>query len=143
MLPLEAIPTPLFPGRTRSLPIGAQEPRVGWRPGRVLLLVYRLAVLWAATRVARGRLRAVSDQLRDLLDRSGGAWVKAGQLVAMRRDLFPIELCDALATLQDRATGFPGEEAVRILEEELGTPRDLVFSMFEERPIAAGSIGQV
>jgi ubiquinone biosynthesis protein len=61
----------------------------------------------------------------------------------MRRDLFPVELCDVLSTLQDRATGFPGAEAILILEEELGAPHELVFSMFEERPIAAGSIGQV
>ncbi len=69
--------------------------------------------------------------------------MKAGQLIAMRRDLFPADLCDALAALQDRAVGFPGDEALRVLEEELCLTRYQVFSEFLEEPIAAGSVGQI
>lgn len=76
-------------------------------------------------------------------ERLGGLWIKTAQIIAMRRDLFSKEFCDELSRLHDRAHGFSGEVARRIIEEDLGKPIDDVFKDFQTEPLAAASIGQV
>jgi len=48
-----------------------------------------------------------------------------------------------LSELQDRLPPFPKEEAVAIIEEELGCRASEAFSFLSEEPIAAASFGQV
>jgi ubiquinone biosynthesis protein len=86
---------------------------------------------------------ARARRLREHLERAGGMWVKAGQVLAMRRDLLPMEFCEELSNLHDHARGFPGSVAHAIIEKELGRPIDEVFSFLDETPLAAASIGQV
>lgn len=86
---------------------------------------------------------APSQMVTARFERLGGMWIKAAQIIAMRRDIFPREFCDELSRLHDRAHGFPGEIARKIIEEELGKPIDEVFKKFEAEPLAAASIGQV
>ena len=76
-------------------------------------------------------------------ERQGVLWVKAGQLLAMRNDIFSADFCSQLSRLHDRATGFPPEEAVKEVERELGAPISRYFSEFDRTPIAAASIAQV
>jgi ubiquinone biosynthesis protein len=45
--------------------------------------------------------------------------------------------------LQHRAVGFPFTQARRLIEAELGCPREQVFDEFDEVPMAAASICQV
>jgi ubiquinone biosynthesis protein len=92
------------------------------------------------------RKSAYSEQarrLRLLFDELGGFWIKLGQFISLRRDLFSPELCNELSMLQDRAAGFPFDVAKRIAEAELEAPLSEVFDAFEEKPFAAASIGQV
>ena len=99
--------------------------------------------------LARRRLRGpmtpaeLAVALREVFESLGGLWIKLGQFVAMRRDLLPPDFCRELGRLQDRATGFPGALARRIVEEDLGRGLESVFSEFEEHPFAAASIGQL
>ena len=79
---------------------------------------------------------------RAFLESMGGLWIKVGQFVAMRRDIFRKETCDELAKLQDHADGFPWADARAVLEAELGGPIEHTFSEFSETPVAAASIGQ-
>ncbi|MDI1475034.1 AarF/UbiB family protein [Polyangium sp. y55x31] len=81
--------------------------------------------------------------VRTDMERLGGLWIKAAQIMAMRRDVFPKVFCDELSKLHDRATGFSGDVARQIIEEEIGCPVDEVFREFDVVPIAAASIGQV
>lgn len=48
-----------------------------------------------------------------------------------------------LEKLQDKIPPFSDEEAMQILEEELGRPVSAVFSDFSRSSIAAASLGQV
>jgi ubiquinone biosynthesis protein len=86
--------------------------------------------------------RARAKRLRLFLESMGGMWVKAGQLVALRRDVFMPETCDELSKLQDQAFGFEWSYAKSIIEEDLGSPLETFFSDFDPDPIAAASIGQ-
>lgn len=49
----------------------------------------------------------------------------------------------ALSELQDQIPPFPRAEAMKIIEEELGSPLDTYFSYVSEDPVAAASFGQV
>ena len=77
------------------------------------------------------------------LEALGPTFVKLGQLLSSRADLLPARYIDALARLQDDVAPFPGAEAIRIIEEELGVRLSKIFVRFEETPIAAASFGQV
>jgi ubiquinone biosynthesis protein len=73
----------------------------------------------------------------------GVLWVKAGQLISIRRDFFPREVCDELAKLQDQADGFPCDVALSFVEQELGAPIHRYFREFDQVPFAAASISQI
>lgn len=113
-----------------------------------LLWIARHGILflwWIAIYRATGRFDVEKNtlQVRRFLEGMGGVWVKAGQLIAMRRDLFSDRFCDILSALQDHSTGFPPEVAVAIIEEELGMSIAEAFLEFEPKPFAAASIGQL
>ena len=79
---------------------------------------------------------------RALID-LGPVFIKLGQLLATRSDILGEEVAQDLARLQDRLPPFPGEEAVAILEAELGQPLEALFLSFDETPVSAASIAQV
>lgn len=151
MLKKRYIPTPLVNRelhrhRGEKLTAKQQKP-VRFRLLYIFWLVLR--ILWA---MAMRRLRptsskytllGLSQMVRDSMERLGGLWIKAAQIMAMRRDLFPKVFCDELALLHDRARSFPGEIAKSIIEQELGVPIEDIFRDFDIVPIAAASIGQV
>jgi ubiquinone biosynthesis protein len=69
--------------------------------------------------------------------------VKFGQALSTRRDLLPVDIADELAKLQDCVPPFDGRIARTIIETAYGRTAEEVFSMFEEKPLAAASIAQV
>lgn len=73
----------------------------------------------------------------------GPTFVKLGQLLSTRSDLLPPSYLEALSHLRDDVEPFPGEEAVEVVEEELGVRVHKAFGSFDRRPIAAASLGQV
>ena len=82
-------------------------------------------------------------RLREALEELGPAFVKFGQMMAGRTDLFPESLVAELSKLNDAATPFPSEEARRIVEEETGRPIRALYASFDDEPMAAASMAQV
>lgn len=89
------------------------------------------------------RRRKTASWLRERVLQLGPTFIKLGQLSSTRSDLFPREFVDELAKLQDRVPAFSPKKARAFVEQELGAPVDQLFKEFEERPIAAASLGQV
>jgi ubiquinone biosynthesis protein len=83
------------------------------------------------------------QHLRELLDELGPTFVKFGQLLSTRPDIVPPDIIAELRKLQDDVRPFPFPQVERVVEEELGLSLERLFTEFEERPIAAASIGQV
>ena len=83
------------------------------------------------------------DALACDLEKLGPTFIKLGQVLSSRPDLLPPAYLDALTRLQDSVKPFPFPDVQRIVEEELGARFSKAFSMFEETPIAAASLGQV
>ncbi|CAD6212240.1 unnamed protein product [Miscanthus lutarioriparius] len=89
------------------------------------------------------RRRKTASWLREQVLQLGPTFIKLGQLSSTRSDLFPREFVDELAKLQDRVPAFSPEKAKVFIEKEMGCSVDVVYKEFEERPIAAASLGQV
>lgn len=91
----------------------------------------------------RKRRKKTASWLRECVLQLGPTFIKLGQLCSTRSDLFPREFVDELAKLQDKVPSFSPEKARSFIESELGAPINILFKEFEDRPIAAASLGQV
>jgi ubiquinone biosynthesis protein len=148
MLKKKLVPTPLLIKKAHRIESGpALKPVKRFR----LLFIFGLMfqVIWHQI---MARIKGPKSEytplrlaiiVRTAMERLGGLWIKAAQIIAMRRDIFNREFCDEISKLHDRALGFPGETAKQIIEAEVGLPVDEIFDEFDVVPIAAASIGQV
>ncbi|MFD2192150.1 ubiquinone biosynthesis regulatory protein kinase UbiB [Pistricoccus aurantiacus] len=82
-------------------------------------------------------------RLRLALESLGPVFVKFGQMLSTRRDLLPEDIANELKRLQDQVPPFPGEEAQRLVETELGQSLETAFARFDIEPLASASIAQV
>ena len=73
----------------------------------------------------------------------GATFIKIGQTLSTRADLLPLEYIEALGTLQDQVPAFSSQEAINMIELELGKPLQCIYKEFEFNPLAAASLGQV
>jgi predicted unusual protein kinase regulating ubiquinone biosynthesis (AarF/ABC1/UbiB family) len=83
------------------------------------------------------------EELADDLEKMGPTFIKFGQLLSSRPDLLPEPYLKALARLQDKVKPFPYEQVEEIIASELGIRISKAFSFFEEKHLAAASLGQV
>ena len=82
-------------------------------------------------------------KIRTLFEELGPIFVKLGQIVSTRKDLLRDDIAEELSKLQDSVKPFPGDEAVKIIEHDMGKKIDFIFSTFNPVPIASASIAQV
>ena len=83
------------------------------------------------------------EELADDLEKMGPTFIKFGQLLSSRPDLLPEPYLKALARLQDKVKPFPYAQVEEIVAGELGIRISKAFSFFEEKHLAAASLGQV
>ncbi len=81
-------------------------------------------------------------RIRMVLEELGPTFVKFGQLMSTRTEMFPRELTDELSKLQDRVGVVPFEEVIPTLDQYIPDWREL-FTSIDPRPLAAASISQV
>ncbi|AKZ65645.1 ubiquinone biosynthesis regulatory protein kinase UbiB [Candidatus Palibaumannia cicadellinicola] len=85
----------------------------------------------------------IGERLRLALQELGPVWIKLGQMLSTRRDLFMQSIVDQLTMLQDRVQPFDGELARQHIEHYMGQPVEHFFYQFEQEPLASASIAQV
>lgn len=85
----------------------------------------------------------MAERVRLVLMDLGPSFVKLGQIASTRTDVLPAEWSTELKKLQDEVSPLPFEKIREAVETSLGAPLDSVYESFEEKPLAAASIGQV
>jgi len=83
------------------------------------------------------------QRLRRALEELGPTFVKLGQLMSTRVDLFPPEWIAEFERLQDEVEAAPFDAISAQMAVDLGAAPDRVFREFDHRPLAAASMGQV
>lgn len=83
-----------------------------------------------------------SVRLRKVLEELGPTFIKLGQILSVRPDLIPIDLCDELSKLQDQVPPFDYGDIKKQIKESLGSYPEELFSAFNSTPIAVASLGQ-
>jgi ubiquinone biosynthesis protein len=83
------------------------------------------------------------QRIRRVLEDLGPTFIKLGQILATRVDLFPPQYIAEFEKLQDQAPPIPFEELLPQLEEDLGGNIDEFFSEVDSQSLAAASIAQV
>ncbi|CND50892.1 ubiquinone biosynthesis regulatory protein kinase UbiB [Yersinia enterocolitica] len=91
----------------------------------------------------RHKDKPLGERLRLALQELGPVWIKFGQMMSTRRDLFPLAIADQLALLQDRVAPFDGALARKHIEIAMGGPLETWFDDFEQEALASASIAQV
>lgn len=80
---------------------------------------------------------------RRSLEELGPIFIKFGQLLSTRQDLFSEEMSRELAKLQDQVPPFDSAEARRMIEEDIGASTSEIFESFSTDPMASASVAQV
>ncbi|HEY3286982.1 MAG TPA: AarF/UbiB family protein [Gemmatimonadaceae bacterium] len=115
-------------------------------------MVRRMGLANALERAGQSlRLSSSSDsahmlppaRARRALEEMGPAFVKLGQVLATRVDLFEPEWIAEFSKLQDSAPSAPYAEIRQQLSDDLGAPPEEIFVAFDPQPLAAASIAQV
>lgn len=119
-----------------------------WRKQKRLRLVLKVAMTNGITRTMkyvkhREDEHELALALRLTLEQSGGIFVKFGQVLSTRKELFPPVFIEELEKLQQNAPPLSKQQVDKVLQENLKAPIEQVFSSFDDKPLAAASIGQV
>lgn len=102
--------------------------------------LWRKCLFWMPN---RHKKQPLGERLRLALEQLGPVWIKLGQMMSTRRDLFPPQIADQLALLQDRVAPFDGVKAQHQIELSLGCAIENYFDDFVITPLASASIAQV
>lgn len=102
-----------------------------------LPIKYSPLILLPKGKLSRG------ERLRLSLERLGPIFIKFGQMLSTRRDLFPEDIADELKKLQDQVPPFAPELAKKTVEKALGQSLEEAFAEFEPQALASASVAQV
>ena len=85
----------------------------------------------------------LSARARLVCEELGTSFIKFGQLIATRPDVFPMSLVNEFRKLHDSAPPFGASIARSLIAEELNHPVAELFASFDDKPLGAASIAQV
>ena len=83
------------------------------------------------------------QRIRRVLEELGPSFIKLGQLMSTRADIFPPEYIDELKKLQDQVPPVSFEEIKEVIEKELKHPVADIFVSLTQEALAAASVAQV
>jgi ubiquinone biosynthesis protein len=110
---------------------------------RLIHILWIISKRYSVLRLRHKKYYTRGSAMRITLEELGPVFVKFGQALSTRHDIFSKETIDELAKLQDQVPAFSNEQARKKLEKIYGAPLETVFKSFEESPLASASIAQV
>lgn len=131
--------TKLIRAHSKMIKGGVPHGRVRNTPLRIARFLGESQVRWLVHKDPR----EYGTWLRKEMVEMGPAFVKLGQFLSTRSDLFDAELKQELAKLQDSIDPVPYEDVVYMLESSTGKKLGDTFLRIDEDCMASASIGQV
>jgi len=92
---------------------------------------------------ATARRAATARQLRLAFQELGPAWIKLGQLISVRPDVFPAEWVFEMELLCDQVPPMSADAIRRVIRADFGREPEELFASFDDAPFASASIAQV
>lgn len=86
---------------------------------------------------------SLPKRLRLALQDAGPIFVKFGQLLSTRPDMFPEAYIKELSQLQDRVASFPTSLAIAQIEKDFHSTLEELYIDFNHTPVASASIAQI
>ncbi len=86
---------------------------------------------------------STATKLRCVIEELGPTYIKFGQILSTRKDLFDQDIIDELSKLRDSVEPFDTDIAKAIFKNETGLEINDLFKEFNDIPIGSASIGQV
>jgi len=83
------------------------------------------------------------QRIRCVLEELGPSFIKLGQLMSTRADIFPAEYIEEFTKLQDQVPPVPFSDIKRVIEQELKRHLEEIFEEFTPKSMAAASVAQV
>ena len=83
------------------------------------------------------------QRIRRVLEELGPSFIKLGQLISTRADIFPPEYIEEFTKLQDQVPPVSFSDIRRVIEQELRRPLEEIFEEFTPKSMAAASVAQV
>lgn len=83
------------------------------------------------------------DTLMTAIERAGCCFMKLGQWISMRPDMFPPDVVKAMSKLRSGVTPHSFEATRKAVKESLGHDLEDIFETFEHEAIASGTVAQV
>jgi len=110
---------------------------------RLNLDLFIQAVKYKNIKKSRYEKISTAARLRMAFEELGPTFVKLGQILSVRPDLLSENIIGEFKKLQDEVPPFPGEQAKKEVETQLGKKVEHIFAFFDTTPIASASISQV
>jgi predicted unusual protein kinase regulating ubiquinone biosynthesis (AarF/ABC1/UbiB family) len=147
---------PILPRSVVATDLAQRQPRLRWQRANYSCRARQFDIYAAAISLGFALLRDFllpttneryhRRQAQKLVNTAiglGPTFIKIGQSLSTRVDFFPPIYTAALSQLQDRVPAFDADDAIAIIETELGTELEVLFDRFDPIPLAAASLGQV
>lgn len=112
-----------------------------WKLGKFGTRLAAGALVSASSTANDRRRRAV--WIRDELVRLGPAYIKIGQVVSTRKDIFSDDITSVLETLQDDVDVIDFAQMEAVFQDAFGESTSSYFRSIDPKPIASASIAQV
>ncbi len=116
---------------------------MGSRARHIAFTLTAAALKGSASLSAAKRRAGVARELRCAFERLGPAFVKLGQMISVRPDVFGPELVFEMERLQDSVAPVAGSAVRAVITEEFGVTPEQLFAAFDDTPVASASIAQV
>ena len=97
---------------------------------------------WRTRKMDQAQVRN-ARRLKETILELKGLFIKVGQLISIMSNFLPEQFRGELEGLQDKIPSRPYEEIAFRIRAELGDSPDVLFSSFNETPIASASLAQV
>jgi len=115
----------------------------------IALIMTGAVLAYGWRRLRAGKMTAEQrDLLRgevaaEMLDKLGATYVKLGQILSTRPDIFPPGIVKGLEKLQDRVKPIPFSQVEAVLDAELSPEARARIVEIDPEPVAAASVAQV